>query len=360
MDGLWIIVLVACFILIITIVIVIVQINSKKAMQEMQVEGFEEFYNNLINSNNDELYLAWDAANRENVKRKRIATMICSIVDAIIVLALVIPYFIEGEGNNFLGGIISALAFVLISNLFIFLILKVVYNKETRNYQKIYKKNVISNIINSFYSDLEYLPNSEMPENVYRNLKYERYDKYKSEDYFTAKINNKYNLEMAEVVTQETEEMTDSEGNITTTEKTVFHGLFAKINVNKRIIEELRIMPNGELFFYSKNRKITMDSGNFEKYFDVATSDKIVTMQLFTADVMEELVEMRKTLGIIFDIIIRNNQLYLRFHLGTIFEPGTLKTKGFDKDLIKQYYYALKVTYTIANKLIDIIENTQL
>ena len=46
-----------------------------------------------------------------------------------------------------------------------------------------------------------------MPEYIYENAGYEYYDCYSSDDYFEAQINNKYSIQMAEVLTKEKESM---------------------------------------------------------------------------------------------------------------------------------------------------------
>ena len=78
-----------------------------------------------------------------------------------------------------------------------------------------------------------------------------------------------------------------------------------------------------------------MDSASFEKCFDVATSDKIVTMQLLTADYMEELVKLQMNSQIVFDIVVKNDEMYLRFHSGSVLEAGNPTNKNIEKDLIK-------------------------
>ena len=101
-----------------------------------------------------------------------------------------------------------------------------------------------------------------------------------------------------------------------------------------------------------------MDSSEFEKYFDVGASDKIVGMQILTADVMEELINFQNTTNIEYDICIKDNELYLRFHCGEMFETGKLKKGPIDEELIKKYFYILNFTYNLSNKLIEVIDET--
>ena len=116
-------------------------------------------------------------------------------------------------------------------------------------------------------------------------------------------------------------------------------------------------MQNGELL---SNKRLKMDSSEFEKYFDVQASNQIIGMQLLTADVMEELVDFENKTKMKFDIFIKGNELYLRFHSGEMFEPTNFKNGPLDKNSIQKYFYMLNFTYNLSNKLINIINDTQI
>ena len=138
---------------------------------------------------------------------------------------------------------------------------------------------------------------------------------------------------------------------------TKFHGLFAKIVMDKSINSELRIMKNGEIL--SKNR-LKMDSSEFEKHFDVQATNQIIGMQLLTADVMEELIAFENKTNIEYDITIINNNLYLRFHCGSMFEAENTKKEALDKSAIQKYFYMLNFTYNLSNKLINLVNETEI
>ena len=103
-----------------------------------------------------------------------------------------------------------------------------------------------------------------------------------------------------------------------------------------------------------------MDSQEFEKYFDVSSSNPIIGMQLLTHDIMELLLSFRKLTDIKYDILINNNVMYLRFHTGNMFELKSIKKGAFDKDMLKKYYDILDFTYTLSKTIIDLIEKTEI
>ena len=163
---------------------------------------------------------------------------------------------------------------------------------------------------------------------------------------------------MAEVFTEHVETHTDSEGNTHTTRTTIFHGLFAKVTSEKSITSELRIVQD-KIGKYNKNR-LNMDSSEFEKYFDVITDNKIIAMQLLTADVMEEMIEFENKTNMKYDIVVKENEIYLRFHCGDMFEPQLVRKGIINKAQLEKYFYMLNFTYNLSNRLIELINETEI
>ena len=314
------------------------------------MKSFEEIYNELENENNNQLNDSWKEANKERNKAKKISVITCLIIDIFFIL-----FFVKSGMTLFS---LPLLMFALVSNLIACTVVTISCSKNYNKYNIEYKNIIINKLMNNFYNNVEYFPNKEMPEYIYQNAKYnEYYDEYESEDYMEAYINEKYSIQMAEILTQEEEKYTDSDGDEHTRMVTKFNGLFAKIIMHKSINGELRIAQN--ISIYSKN-KLEMDSSEFEKYFDVETSDKIKGMQILTADVMEELIAFQNNTNIEYDIFIKDNELYLRFHCGEMFEVGRLKDGPLDEKLLKKYFYMLNFTYNLSNKLIDVINETMI
>ena len=317
------------------------------------MKTFDEIYEELQSGDNKELNQVWQEAQKEKNRAKKITTTICLTID---ILAIII-FISRGVKLNSIFFIMPLLMPILVINLFVFVIVNIIFSKNTNEYNKKYKQVVISKLMNNFYNNLEYFPNKEMPEYIYKKLQYEHYNKYSSDDYFEALINNQNSIQMAEVLTQEEETYRDSDGNTRTRTITKFHGLFVKIELDKSIDSDLKIWQNGTLFF---GKRLKMDSSEFEKYFDVQASNQIIGMQLLTADVMEELVYFVNKTNMKFDIYIKEKELYLRFHSGTMFEAYNLKKDALDKDLMQKYFYMLNFTYNLSSKLIKVINETQI
>ena len=317
------------------------------------MKTFDEIYQELKTEDMQEINKLYECVKKKSKNQKRIALIICAIVDILIL-------FLVSANLKSVFFSMFAIMFIFIIDTVIYVIITLIsgFSKEYKELNTQYKNIVIKKIINNFYDNLEYFPYKSMPEYIYENVGYEYYDCYSSDDYFEAQINNKYSIQMAEVLTKEKREHEDANGEEREEEIVKFNGLFAKIILDKNINSELRIMQNGK-FLLDKN-KLNMDSSEFEKYFDVKTTNKIIAMQLLTSDVMEELIKFEDKTKMKYDIYIKNDELYLRFHSGAMFEIGNLKKEILDKELIQKYFYMLNFTYNLSNKLINIINDTQI
>ena len=320
------------------------------------MKNFEDLFKEI--EENQEIKKSWQEAREEQKKMNKIRGII-----AIITIVLGLGFIIlkmnlnsYKEFNAFL--IIPSLFFIFFLNLIAFVITCLISKKQNA-YKLEFKQVIIKKLIDNFYDNLEYYPLKEMPERIYEKPNYnEYYNEYHSEDYFEGQIKNKYYIDMAEVFTEHVETHTDSEGNTHTTRTTIFHGLFAKVTSEKSITSELRIVQD-KIGKYNKNR-LNMDSSEFEKYFDVITDNKIIAMQLLTADVMEEMIEFENKTNMKYDIVVKENEIYLRFHCGDMFEPQSVRKGIINKAQLEKYFYMLNFTYNLSNRLIELINETEI
>lgn len=226
----------------------------------MKNKSFEEMINILKNNNSSNINSMWQEAKLEKSKNNKIFIITCLIVDIIIL------YLVSSSVKTFYSTfnigvikILSILIIFIIIDFIIYFLINMIFNKKQKEYKIIFKEVVIKELINNFYDDLKYLPMGKMPNIIYNEAQYnEYYNRYSSEDYVDAKIDNKYQMNMAEIITQKVEEYTDSDGNRHTSTTTLFHGIFSRIMINKSINSELRIKRNGSYFFDKK--RLEMDS----------------------------------------------------------------------------------------------------
>ena len=190
------------------------------------MKTFDELYEELQSANNSELNNALQEAQKERKKSKKITIIVCLTIDIIVGLLV----FNKGIQVEFLFPMIMP---IFVINLLVFIITYVLLSKNLNIYKAKYKKMVIEKIMGNFYNNLEYFPEKPMPEYIYKEPKYEYYNRYKSEDYFEAQIDNRNSIQMADVLSQKVETYRDLKGRTHTRTITKFHGLFAKIVMNK-------------------------------------------------------------------------------------------------------------------------------
>jgi len=129
---------------------------------------------------------------------------------------------------------------------------------------------------------------------------------------------------------------------------TLFNGLFSITNTNKSINSYVKITVN-KIVPLIKENKVEMDVPEFEKYFDVYSSDQIMAMRLLTHDIMKALIDFYKKHNIYFEIVFKHNKIYIRFYTGSLFELKNYENKN--KKLIFKDYCVLEFIIEVITKV---------
>ena len=318
-------------------------------------KDFESFYSKNINEY--ELNDIWENTKQEKRKRKLIS------IPTILIVDLLLIYWFSNIFGNYKASLglvmfLSTIIPILIVDAFILAIFSLAFSKKSRLYNDMFKEKVMDKIFKNFLNDADYIPKKLMPQSIYREGKYDGYyNRYYSDDYVEGNIDDKYLVKMAEITTEHEETRTDSDGHTHTETTTIFSGLFAKINIGKSINNELRIKQNGT--FLKKNR-LEMDSDEFEKCFDVISTNQIIGMQILTHDIMDMLVDFRNQLKMPLDILIRDDIMYVRLHVGKMFEAKFNKKAVIDIESAKKYFDIVNFIYSLSKKMIQTVEETEI
>ena len=230
----------------------------------------------------------------------------------------------------------------------------IAFSKKIRRYNSVFKEKVVKTFVKEYSEKLNYEPHKGLASTIYREGEFERFDRYRAEDYISGTLGEFYRIDMSEVHTEE--ESRDSDGD--RTYYTLFHGLFARVEFDKLITEPIKIRKNTIKIFDRKER-IEMDSGEFEKTYDVYSENKIVAMQLLTADIMQMFLDFKAKNGIAPELTIKGNKLYIRFATGDVFEANILK-KALDYDTLQKYYNTIEFTLGITEKMVKNITETEI
>lgn len=305
-------------------------------------EEFEKIYKTLPN----------EALN--HLKRIQTTALINKVIIIITVMlaAIIITIFLTKYINA------EELTVQIIIFLILWAILIATRLKTKKSYVMEYKKQIIEKVIKPINKNLTYLPEqvfgqSDAKGNLdiadYKEAKfdYAPVTFYSYDDFIEGDLANGGHIKMANLKTGG--EVNSPDG---IKEDVLFEGIFAVAELDKKIEKPIKILRNS----YMIKETVEMDSREFEKYFDVITEDRILATRVLTHDLMETLSSFSSKIR--YDVIIKENKVYMRFNTGPMFEPK-LQREKYDKELIYAYYCILKSILEISeeiSKAIQILE----
>lgn len=324
-------------------------------------DKFELVYKKIVEDNAAE-FENYKGKIEEQNKIKNKYKSIVSIIGIIGTLMMISLVWFKMENNILLLLMVLILVIVFV---LVFSISLYGYNKMgppiIRTFRDKFKNQAINTLIKSIDEFLEYEPNNSIPQEIYERAEFNTFEKYFSEDLIYGKTENECNFEMAQVST-----WVNADDRV----YTIFQGIFAVIETPKPFNEVIYIRGNNEKVKFS-NLKIELDSTEFEKFFDVYSSDNITTMQILTSDIMQKLVEFLKKSSIPYEITIKENCIYIAFSCGKVFEPPTnifylpktleqsdLKQFALNKSDLYRYYEILDFTIEFTNLLTQMLDDT--
>jgi len=274
----------------------------------------------------------------------------------IIILSLVYSLFNVWD-KIFISDVLLFIGYLCIIFIFIEICAIVISIKSLRKEHSMNTENILEDIkeklIKKIDCNLNYLTSSLISSELYSKADFESYNLFSATNGIEGKVENKYYIAMAEVKTQN--EYRSSDGHIST--EVVFHGIFGYIKLSKNIKTSLKIRLDagniGNIF--KENTQIEMDSQEFEKYFDIYSENKIIAMQILTADVMEFLIEFTKKYQINYELTIKEDNLFIRFYTEEIFKP----TAEF-YDSLKEFYEIIELIIKLSIGINKKIESTEI
>lgn len=309
-------------------------------------EGTKELFEKLYNENN------FDELNKHVIKRTKNVLIAFGIF---LLSAVVWPHSI------LIG---MPILFIYVASISSKNAMKM-ENERKKKVEQIYKEKIVAPILKYNYKDIQYFPNEGIALEEYKKAEYidrniNKVNEYSSNDHMILPLiingQEKGNIDINDVRVVRTYK--DNDGH--KREEIIHQGLTANIKLPKSINNKLKLKFN-VIFFgveTAENKDINLDMAEFEKYFDVYCSDDILAMRIFTAEVMEKLLDIFKTSHRYFDINILNDKLYIRIHNHSFFEPVIILNKTeyqqFEADLL-----VIEEVEILTKLIYDIIENIE-
>lgn len=319
-------------------------------------EKFEQIYSKIVEKNSEDL-----ESSRFGAKNETIINI--AIISIIIIIGFAFYHFLYKTfypNDELVRFIISI--YIIVSILIYIIAKPKKHNSKVVKYKNDFKTKVIKALLDSFGENLSYYPNQGINSSSYLDAEFEKYDKYSSEDLIQGILKNNCNFSMAEISTVYTTK--DSNDNEITQE--LFCGILSKVEtpkpfnaclyLRKDIKDKNLISRAFNIKLPFDKLRVKLDSQEFEKIFDVYCSDKIIAMQLLTADIMELLVEFEKEMNMEYELTLKNNLIYIRFMSGEMFETANIMKYSLDKATLYKYYRMLDFTISLTNKLIKLIQ----
>ena len=231
------------------------------------------------------------------------------------------------------------------------LTLKIV-NKRKQFFED-YKNNIIRELVSIINSKFqyEYNGNGQMCDKYMEaDFKEEEFNTYESTDYICGQVNDNIKIYLSRISLLNCSES----GEVINTADTF---LFAYNIVGFFSPNVVKIKKNKVINLIKD--KVEMDSSEFEKYFDVVSDSRVVAMQILTHDVMQEIVYFYEKYNLNFEIVIKENKIYIKFETGDVFKLSLFK-KVIDNDLLWVYYNILDFTISLSIRVNKVLEGLEI
>ena len=226
-----------------------------------------------------------------------------------------------------------------------------VFVSSRQIYRKEFKLNVISAILNEYIDTLGYDPKKGFSVNKYREYGFDPgFNDYYSEDQIRGNLPTAEKVTVAEVRTKEVEAIKEKSGYTETKEKNLFHGMFGEVELHKSISARISLDIDSFMRKYSKDR-IEMDSEEFESYFDLSADNRILAMQIFTSELLEKIIEIKK-LNKHYNYELKIFDDKLIYSCGDLFEPPVIGI-GVSRDRVKEYFRNIYYPFEILNSVVQ-------
>lgn len=254
----------------------------------------------------------------------------------ILIIALAISFYIP---------LILLFAFALIITITLIIILS-----RSQPICADYKEQVISRLVKALVEQGKYDPNKGISQNTFNESKlFISPDRYDSEDLISGVI-DKTSFCFAEVHAEE--RRVQSNGKTTTTHwVTIFKGFMFIADFHKDFVGQTIVARDS--FLKLKRGRVKMENPEFERHFDVFSTDQIEARYILTPSMMERIVTLNNKLGGDIVLSFYNSNVMIAVNNSTNhFEAGIWRPINNTKVLLREY--------NLITSMISIVEELNL
>lgn len=230
------------------------------------------------------------------------------------------------------------------------------------DYRKIFKKEVVTKIINLINPDYEYHPDRHIEGNdfISSEIFKTRYDRLRGDDYIYGII-DKTDFEFSELKAEYKTETT-KDGKRQTEWHTIFQGLFFHADFNKHIEGTTFVLPDraeklfgkfGQKFQkgFGRGDLVKLENPEFEKEFVVYSTGQQEARYILTPTMMEAMVNIKKQIKRKMHFSFTGSRVYCAISFNkTLFEPRVRKS-GINYTDIEEMYLLFTLIETIIQEM---------
>lgn len=226
-------------------------------------------------------------------------------------------------------------------------------NSQSQELSAYYKKEVITKVLQSFCEDAAFIPEQGIDENVFINSNlFISPDRYHTEDLIKGRV-GKTVFRCAEVHAEEKKTSVNSKGQSRTYWVDIFKGFIFIADFHKDFQGQTTVVRNSLLKWNFSGSRVKLENPEFEKIFDVYSTNQIEARYLLSPSMMEQLVALDRGLNKSIKISFRNSSILIAIpESKDHFEASIWKSIS---DLNQ-----LKSDFSTIHKLVAIVDNLNL
>lgn len=243
-------------------------------------------------------------------------------------------------------------------------VLGLIYQMKWNEYRVVYKQKVISSIIQSIDDSLEYNPTGSIEREVYdrSGLSPGGYSQFEGEDFISGKIGQTA-IEMSEIHTKYKVKRRTADGKTKTYMRTRFRGMVIIADCNKHFNSQTFVsIDKGKDDSFLENIKqgfvgtphnlVRLEDPEFERYFDVHSTNQVEARYLLTPAFMQRVVAFRENTGKYLALSFVDGKLFISVSGGDMkyFEPK-LSDSATDFNTVKDIFSELKLLVGLIDAL---------
>lgn len=233
---------------------------------------------------------------------------------------------------------LGAIIYILSVIFFVLNFMKLLkYDDKLNNYYFKFKEKVIKKMLLFFGDKLEYFYNQEISKEDYLKGDFLNTTNYSSSDLIKGMIDNNY-IEISKV---------KAYTNFSGSSINDFKGIFVKINLSKKIKTDIYFKRKKEKL--KKSSLVKIKNEELNKIFNIYTTDKNLVL---TEDMTDLLLKFHQDINKDYELIIKENNLFIRIFYPDWFSLNLIKNGSLDKEKLYNYYQTLNFIFAFLKKLL--------